>query len=33
MLADVARIRRLSPEQRLDEVKNLSRFLHAARRV
>ena len=33
MLADVARIRRLSPEQRLDEVKNLSRFVHAARRV
>ena len=31
MLADVARILRLSPEQRLEEVKNVSRFLHRAR--
>lgn len=33
MLADVARILRLPPEQRLDEIRNLSRFVHAARRV
>jgi hypothetical protein len=33
MLDDVARIRRLTPEQRLAEVANLSRFLAAARRV
>ena len=33
MLADVARILQLSPQQRLDEVRNLSRFVAAARRV
>ncbi len=33
MLADVARILRLSPEQRLDEIKNVNRFVTAARRV
>lgn len=33
MLDDVARIRRLTPEQRLAEVANLSRFIAAARRV
>ena len=33
MLDDVARIRRLPPEQRLDEVKNVNRFVAAARRV
>jgi transcriptional regulator with XRE-family HTH domain len=33
MLDDVARILRLSPEQRLDEIRNVSRFLNAARRV
>lgn len=33
MLDDVARILRLPAEQRLDEVRNLSRFVHAARRV
>ncbi len=33
MLDDVARIRRLRPEQRLDEVKNVNRFIAAARRV
>jgi transcriptional regulator with XRE-family HTH domain len=32
MLDDVPRILRLTPEQRLEEVKNLSRFLHEARR-
>lgn len=32
MLTDVARILRLSPEQRLDEVRNVSRFVSAARR-
>ena len=32
-LDDVARILRLSPTQRLDEVRNLNRFVHAARRV
>lgn len=33
MLADVARILRLPAEQRLVEVKNVNRFVHAARRV
>lgn len=33
MLDDATRILRLSPEQRLLEVRNLSRFLRAARRV
>jgi transcriptional regulator with XRE-family HTH domain len=33
MLDDVTRILRLSPEQRLVEVRNLSRFFHAARRA
>jgi predicted transcriptional regulator len=33
MLADVERILRLSPEERLLEVRNLSRFERAARRV
>jgi len=33
MLDDVARILRLTPEQRLIEVRNLSRFLSSARRV
>ncbi|MBA2290828.1 MAG: helix-turn-helix transcriptional regulator [Gemmatimonadales bacterium] len=33
MLADVARIRALSPEARLAEVANASRFITAARRV
>lgn len=33
MLQDVARVLRLTPEQRLQEVANLSRFLTAARRV
>jgi len=33
MLSDVARIRALSPEARLAEVANVSRFTHAARRV
>lgn len=32
MLADVARIRRLSPEARLAEVANVSRFADAVRR-
>jgi len=32
MLDDAARILRLTPEQRLIEVRNLSRFLRAARR-
>ena len=33
MLDDVPRILRLTPKQRLEEVKNLSRFLHRARRA
>jgi len=33
MLADVARILRLTPEQRLLEVRNASRFFAAARRA
>jgi transcriptional regulator with XRE-family HTH domain len=33
MLEDVARILRLTPEERLREVANLSRFVAAARRV
>ena len=33
MLADVARILRLSPEQRLEEVANASRLVSGARRV
>lgn len=33
MLDDVARILRLTPEQRLIEVRNLSRFVSAARRA
>ena len=33
VLDDVARILRLSPAERLDEVKNINRFVHAARRV
>ncbi len=33
MLDDVARIRRLTPEQRLAEVANLSRFVASARRA
>lgn len=33
MLDDVARIRRLTPEERLAEVANLSRFLTLARRA
>lgn len=33
MLDDVARILRLTPEQRLTEVGNVSRFEHAVRRV
>jgi hypothetical protein len=32
MLADAARILRLTPEQRLREVRNASRFISAARR-
>jgi transcriptional regulator with XRE-family HTH domain len=32
MLTDVTRILRLSPEQRLDEIRNVNRFVHAARR-
>ena len=32
MLQDVARILRLTPEERLREVRNLNRFEHAARR-
>lgn len=32
-LEDVARILRLSPTQRLDEVRNVNRFAHGARRV
>jgi len=33
MLDDVPRILLMTPEQRLDEVKNLTEFLHQARRV
>ncbi|MGH7526099.1 MAG: helix-turn-helix domain-containing protein [Gemmatimonadales bacterium] len=33
MLADVARILRLSPEERLLELRNVSQFVSAARRV
>jgi hypothetical protein len=33
MLGDVERILRLTPEERLQEVANLSRFQSAARRV
>src|SRR5438445_892222 len=33
MLDDVPRILMMTPEQRLEEVKNLSEFLHHARRV
>jgi len=33
MLDDVPRILRLTPEQRLEELKNVSRFLHNVRRV
>ena len=33
MLADVARILRLTPEQRLLELRNAARFLSAAKRV
>lgn len=33
MLDDVPRILRMTPEQRLEEVKNLSEFLYHARRV
>ena len=33
MLRDVERILRLTPEQRLEEVRNLSRFTNAARRA
>ena len=33
MLDDVPRILRMTPEQRLEEVKNLTEFLHQARRV
>ncbi len=33
MLEDVPRILAMTPEQRLEEVKNLSEFLHHARRV
>jgi len=33
MLAEVPGILRMTPEQRLEEVKNVSRFLHDARRV
>src|SRR3954462_1781898 len=33
MLDDVPRILSMTPEQRLEEVKNLSEFLHEARRV
>jgi len=33
MLEDVARILRLTPEERLAEVRNVSRFLAAARRA
>jgi len=33
MLDDVPRILAMTPEQRLEEVRNVSRFLHEARRV
>jgi len=33
MLEDVPRILEMTPEQRLDEVRNVSRFLHEARRA
>jgi transcriptional regulator with XRE-family HTH domain len=33
MLHEVPAILRMTPEQRLEEVKNMSRFLHDARRV
>lgn len=33
MLEDVPRILRMTPEDRLEEVKNLTEFLHQARRV
>jgi transcriptional regulator with XRE-family HTH domain len=33
MLQEVPGILRMTPEQRLEEVKNMSRFLHEARRV
>ena len=33
MLEDVPRILHMTPEQRLEEVKNLTEFLHHARRV
>ncbi|MEX2155301.1 MAG: helix-turn-helix transcriptional regulator [Gemmatimonadales bacterium] len=33
MLDDVPRILEMTPEQRLEEVKNLTEFLHQARRV
>jgi len=33
MLAEVPGILRMTPEQRLEEVKNVSQFLHDARRV
>ena|SRR6266850_1293492 len=33
MLDDVPRILRMTPKQRLEEVKNLSQFLHRVRRV
>jgi transcriptional regulator with XRE-family HTH domain len=33
MLQEVPRILRMTPENRLEEVKNLSEFLHQARRV
>ena len=33
MLGEVAGIMRLTPEQRLEEVKNVADFLHRARRV
>src|SRR6266508_4252595 len=32
MLEDVLRILQMTPEQRLDEVRNVSRFLHEVRR-
>lgn len=33
LLEDVPRILRMSPEQRMQEIKNVSRFLHDVRRV
>jgi predicted transcriptional regulator len=33
MLDDVARILAMTPEQRMQEIKNVSRFLHDVRRV